>query len=118
LREARPTPSLRHNVTAPLLFPVSTPVPIPHQLTRHEDEVFVSQTIYLSGHAYIRCRFDRCTFVVTNMPFILAHNQLAGCNWHIEYDILWNDPNTRSNLRRLIDAIDGAMDEIGIPPRE
>jgi hypothetical protein len=94
------------------------PIQIPAQLTRHEDEEFVSQTIYLSGHAFIRCRFDRCTFVVTNMPFVLMHNQLAACNWHIEYDILWNDPNTRSNLRRLIDAIDGAMDEIGIPPRE
>ena len=45
---------------------------------RHEDEEFVSQTIYLSGHAFIRCRFDRCTFVVTNMPFVLMHNQPAG----------------------------------------
>jgi hypothetical protein len=90
---------------------------IPPQLTRHEDEEFVSQTIYLSGHAYLRCRFDRCTFVVTNVPFVLAGNHIIGCNWRIEYDILWGDPTTRSNLRRLLDAIDGALDEIGIPPQ-
>jgi hypothetical protein len=90
--------------------------PIPPQLTRHEEEEFTSATIHLSGHAFIRCRFDRCTFVVTNVPFVLAANHIISCNWRIEYDILWGDPNTRSNLRRLLDAIDGAMDEIGIPP--
>jgi hypothetical protein len=89
---------------------------VPPQLTPHADEEFVSQTIYLSGHAYLRCRFERCTFVVTNVPFVLAENRIVGCNWRIEYDVLWGDPGTRSNLRRLLDAIDGAMDELG-PPR-
>ncbi len=88
-----------------------------YQLTPHEDETFTSQTVFLSGHAYIRCRFERCTLVVTNVPFVLAENRIAGCNWRIEYDVLWGDPQTRSNLRRLLDAIDGAMDELGTPPR-
>ncbi|MFN0133676.1 MAG: hypothetical protein ACKVW3_14255 [Phycisphaerales bacterium] len=87
------------------------------QLTPHEDEEFVSQTVYLSGHAYRRCHFDRCTFVVTNMPFVMTENRIVACNWRIECDVLWGDPNTRSNLRRLLDAIDGAMDELGMPPR-
>lgn len=88
--------------------------PMPH-LTPHEDETFVSQTLFLSGHAYHRCRFERCTMVVTNLPFVLSQNEVIGCNWHIEYDILAGDPNSRSNLRRLLDAIDGAADEIGLP---
>ena len=88
---------------------------IPAHLTPLADEEFVSQSIYLSGHAYLRCKFERCTFVVTNVPFVLAENRIAGCNWRIEYDVLCGDPNTRSNLRRLLDAIDGAMDELGTP---
>ncbi len=84
-------------------------------LTPHEDETFVSQVVFLSGHSYRRCRFERCTMMVTNLPFILTQNEVVGCNWHIEYDILAGDPNSRSNLRRLIDAIDGAADEIGLP---
>jgi hypothetical protein len=90
------------------------PMQIP--LTRHEDETFTSQAVYLSGHAYIRCRFERCTLIVTNMPFVLQQNQIVGCNWRVEYDILWGDPQSRSNLRRLLDAIDGAADEIGFQP--
>jgi hypothetical protein len=86
-------------------------------LTPHQDEEFVSQTVYLSGHAFIRCKFERCTFIVTNTPFVLSQNRITGCNWRIECDILWGDPSSRSNLRRLLDVIDGALDELGIPPQ-
>lgn len=85
-------------------------------LTPHQDETFVAQTVFLSGHAYTRCKFDRCTLVVTNTPFVLSQNRISGCNWRIECDILWGDPGTRSNIRRLLDVIDGALDELGMPP--
>jgi len=88
---------------------------IPANLTPHVDEEFISETVFLSGHAYIRCKFERCTLIVTNVPFVLSQNRIAGCNWRIEYDVMWGDPNSRSNLRRLLDAIDGALDELGMP---
>ncbi len=77
-------------------------------LTKHESEIFKSQTVMLSGHAYIECRFALCTLVLTNTPTVLNGCHFEGCNWRLEYDVLWGDPNTRRNIRQILDLIDGA----------
>lgn len=83
-------------------------------LTRHERRTFVAQTVYTAGCHFDHCVFDSCTIVVTNSPF-LAHNvQFRHCNWRVEVDILWGSPESRSNLRRLLDLIDGAPDATGL----
>jgi hypothetical protein len=85
-------------------------------LTRHEGRTFVAQTVHLGGHAYVQCMFDGCTIVVTNAPFMVHGVQFRRCNWRIEVDVLWGSPESRSNLRRLLDLIDGAPDATGLPP--
>lgn len=85
------------------------------QLTRHENRTFAGQTIHLAGGAFIDCVFDGCTIVVSNGPFVNKNIQFRRCNWRLEYDILWGSPESRSNLRRLIDMIDGAPDATGLP---
>jgi hypothetical protein len=39
---------------------------------------------------------------------VLNGNKFENCNWRLEYDVLWGDPNTRSNIRQILDMIDGA----------
>ncbi len=79
-------------------------------LTKHEDMSFEDQFIYLRGHAYINCKFRRCTLFFMGPPSLLRGCVFKSCNWRIEYDVLWGDPDTRSALRQLIDLIDGAPD--------
>lgn len=77
-------------------------------LTKHENEVFKSQTVMLSGHAYINCEFDSCTLIVTNTLFLLRDSRFENCNWRLEYDVIWGDPNTQKNIRQILDMIEGA----------
>jgi hypothetical protein len=77
-------------------------------LTKHENEVFKSQTVMLSGHAYINCQFSFCTLIVTNTPMMLNGCNFESCNWRLECDVLWGDTNTRNNIRQILDLIDGA----------
>lgn len=83
------------------------------QLTKHEGEQFDAQTVYASGHAYIKCKLERCTIIIRNAPTHFEDCAFANCNWHFDYDVLWGDPNTRSTLRQLLDLIDGAADMHG-----
>lgn len=80
------------------------------KLTRHDEEKFVSETVFVSGHAFFNCSFERCTLVVTNTPVVFENNKFDTCNWRVEWDLLWGDPGSRVGLRTLLDAIDGAGD--------
>ena len=80
------------------------------QLTKHENQTFTSQVVYASGHAYLGCQFKLCTIILTNAPTHFEQCGFGNCNWHFNYDVLWGDSATRSNLRQLLDLIDGAAD--------
>ena len=69
-------------------------------LTKHENEVFRSQTVLLSGHGYINCQISLCTLAITNTPFLLNGCRFENCNWRLEYDVLWGDPKTRATFGR------------------
>lgn len=77
-------------------------------LTKHENETFKSQTVMLSGHAYINCHFSLCTLIVRNTPMMLEGCSFESCNWHLKFDLLWGDPNTRNSIRQILDLIDGS----------
>ncbi|MBX3355260.1 MAG: hypothetical protein KF724_06145 [Phycisphaeraceae bacterium] len=79
-------------------------------LTRHEKRTFTAQTVHLAGNAFVDCVFDGCTLVLTNAPWFSQNTQFRRCNWRIDYDVLWGAPESRSNLRRVLDLIDGALD--------
>lgn len=77
------------------------------KLTKHEQKTFDSQTIHLSGQAFVNCTFVNCTLVVSNVSMILSTCRFDKCNWHLNYDILWGDAQTRHILRQLLDLLDG-----------
>ena len=40
-------------------------------LTKHEGVTFQNQTVYISGQAFIRCKFVACTLVLRWRRFII-----------------------------------------------
>ena len=83
------------------------------KLSTHRNRTFTSQTMHLGGHAFIDCAFESCTLVLTNGPVFTQNVRFHNCNFRLEYDILWSDPKSRSQLRQLLDLIDGAPDAGG-----
>ncbi|HAW95633.1 MAG TPA: hypothetical protein DCX60_05100 [Phycisphaerales bacterium] len=84
-----------------------------NHLSTHRNRNFVGQTMHLAGHAFIDCTFDGCTLVLTNGPVFTKNVRFHRCNFRLEYDILWSDAKSRSQLRQLLDLIDGAPDAGG-----
>ena len=82
-------------------------------LTTHRNRTFTGQTMHLAGHAFFDCAFEGCTLVLTNGPVFTKNVRFQNCNFRLEYDILWGDPKSRSQLRQLLDLIDGAPDAGG-----
>ena len=41
-------------------------------LTKHEGETFQNQTVYISGQAFIRCKFIACTLVLRGETVLLG----------------------------------------------
>lgn len=78
-------------------------------LTKHENKTFESQTLQISGHAYIKCQFINCTLIFTNVPVVLQGCHFQNCNWSLHYDILWGAPQTLQTIKKLIDKIDQGM---------
>lgn len=76
-------------------------------LTQHENRTFESQTIIVSGNAFLRCTFIHCTLVLTNVAAMLSGCHFVRCNWHLDYLVLWGDPTGRQTLRRLLEQMDG-----------
>lgn len=102
-------------VAEPLHLAVAAPSTTPSRdsgplLTKHDDETFTNQTIYLNGQAFIRCKFVACTMVLRDGLYHLDGSNFERCNWHVDRMVLWGDPESTRELRSLIDMIDAARD--------
>ena len=54
-------------------------------LLRHSDVSFSDQVVYLTGHAYERCSFVRCTLVVQGTGnTALVECSFVACAWHLD----------------------------------
>ena len=54
-------------------------------LLRHSDVSFSDQVVYLTGHAYERCAFVRCTMVVQGTGnTALVECSFIACAWHLD----------------------------------
>src|SRR5436190_21914113 len=52
--------------------PAPAPVEAPRKvLTKHVEEAFDNQTVYVSGQAFIRCKFHACTLVFRESTYHL-----------------------------------------------
>lgn len=59
-------------------------------LMHHKGITFRDQVVYLTGHAYEDCVFERCTLVHRGAPTgVMIRCTMAGCVWHL--DLLISD---------------------------
>ncbi len=86
-------------------------------LTKHENETFTNQTIYISGQAFLRCTFVACTLVLRETVYHLEGCTFERCNWHVDWVLLWGSPQSIRDIKALVTMIEEAQKK-HLPPEE
>jgi hypothetical protein len=86
--------------------------PVPSILLTHKDLTRRDDTIYLTGHAYINCHFERCTLVLTGFPFACVGCSFADCVFHV--NVVIHDRQGLENLRSFFAIIEGCLQTTGV----
>src|ERR1700743_683912 len=81
-------------------------------LTKHEDETFKSQTVYISGQAFVRCTFVGCTLVLRETIYHLQECSFERCNWHVDWVLLWGSPESLREIKALVSLIEQAQTQL------
>src|SRR5436309_12266001 len=78
-------------------------------LTKHENEEFRNQTIYISGQAFIRCTFVACTLILRETVYHLEGCSFERCNWHVDWVLMWGSPESLKEIKALVNMIEQAQ---------
>ena len=85
-------------------------------LTKHEDETFRIQTVYISGQAFVRCTFVGCTLILRETVYHLEACSFERCNWHVDWVLMWVSPESLRDIKALVNMIEQAQQQN--PPTE
>ncbi len=97
----------------------SAPPPAPtalaprNLLTKHEDEKFENQTVYISGQAFIHCKFIACTLVLRESVYHLEGCTFERCNWHIDCLVTWGSDSMLREIKALVNLMEEAQQKQG-----
>lgn len=86
-------------------------------LTKHENETFQNQTVYISGQAFIRCKFIACTLVLRDAIYHWEDSVADRCNWHIDWILLWGSRESLRHIKDLVTLLEKVQLE-QLPPDE
>jgi hypothetical protein len=86
-------------------------------LTKHENETFQNQTVYISGQAFIQCKFIACTLVLRETIYHLEGCTFERCNWHVDWVLLWGSPESLKEIKTLVTLIEQAQQK-QLPPEQ
>jgi len=78
-------------------------------LTKHEGETFQNQTVYISGQAFIRCKFVACTLVLRETIYHLEGCTFERCNWHVDWVLMWGSPESLREIKALVGLMETAQ---------
>ncbi|HEY1683416.1 MAG TPA: hypothetical protein VGG19_01520 [Tepidisphaeraceae bacterium] len=79
-------------------------------LTKHDGETFTNQTVYISGQAFIRCKFTACTLVLRDgARYHLEGCSFERCNWHVDWVLLWGSSESLAEIKALVNMIEQAQ---------
>src|SRR5947199_9865734 len=78
-------------------------------LTKHENETFLNQTVYISGQAFIRCTFIACTLILRETVYHLEGCTFERCNWHVDRVLMWGSPESIQEIKALVTLIENAQ---------
>src|SRR5829696_6173110 len=80
-------------------------------LTKHEGETFQNQTVYISGQAFIRCKFVACTLVLRETVYHLEGCTFERCNWHVDWVLMWGSPESLREIKALVSMIEQSQQQ-------
>ncbi len=80
-------------------------------LTKHENETFLNQTVYISGQAFVRCSFIACTLVLRETVYHLEGCTFERCNWHVDWVLMWGSPESVREIKALVQLIETAQQQ-------
>jgi hypothetical protein len=75
-------------------------------LTKFDGVTFQNQTVYISGQAFVRCRFVACVLVLREAVYHMEGCTFERCNWHIDRMLLWGQPDSLRELKALINLVE------------
>ena len=78
-------------------------------LTKHENQTFTNQTVYISGQAFIRCNFVACTLVLRETVYHMEDCSFDRCNWHIDCVLLWGSPESVREMRAVVTLLEQGL---------
>ena len=81
-------------------------------ITKHEGVTFQNQTVYISGQAFVKCQFHGCTLVLREGMFQLDGCQFDRCNWHVDYMLMWGNPESLRAVKSLVTLIEQAQSQL------
>ena len=85
-------------------------------LMLHDDLVIDDQVVYVTGHAYRNCKFNRCTFYIRDLNAVFDHCTFAGCVWHL--DMIVHDMQQVPALAQLLQVIGSSLKSVSPLPDE
>lgn len=80
-------------------------------LTKHENKTFENDTIYISGQAFINCKFIACTLILRETIYHLDQCSFERCNWHVDWVLMWGSPESVREIKSLVDMIEKAQQQ-------
>ena len=80
-------------------------------LTKHDNETFRNQTVYISGQAFINCNFVACTLVLRETIYHLEGCTFERCNWHVDWVLMWGSPESVREIKALVGMIEQAQQQ-------
>jgi len=87
-------------------------------LTKYEGETFTNQTIYISGQAFVRCKFVSCTLVLREAVHYMEGCAFERCNFHVDWILMWGSPESLRELKGLIELMEEAQKQLPPAPAE
>src|ERR1700744_1534451 len=81
-------------------------------LTKHDGETFQNQTVYISGQAFIRCKFIACTLILRETLYHLQECSFERCNWHVDWVLMWGSPESLREIKALVNLIENAQSQL------
>jgi hypothetical protein len=78
-------------------------------LTKHENQTFTNQTVYISGQAFIHCNFVACTLVLRETVYHLEDCSFDRCNWHVDCVLLWGSPDSVRELKAVVGLLEEGL---------
>jgi hypothetical protein len=81
-------------------------------LTKHENQTFSNQTVYISGQAFIRCNFVACTLVLRETIYHLQDCSFDRCNWHVDCVLLWGSAESIRELKAVVNLLEQGLQQM------